>query len=186
FASRRRPTLSLFPTRRSSDLWRPTTQGRRRRDWSTLGRAPVIRAGTLVPRPGPVGDWPEAGHFGSAAASAQVVVPDEASGHGAVRTPALPDRLELVRSGRGGGPAQVPDTHLARPVAGGPHIGAAQGGEEVHVGGPRPYPDLAEEAPANLVVGEGLETVEVQTPFQHRRGQELQVPLLLAGEAGAS
>src|SRR5690606_40596598 len=99
FASRRRPTLSLFPTRRSSDLWRPTTQGRRRRDWSTLGRAPVIRAGTLVPRPGPVGDWPEAGHFGSAAASAQVVVPDEASGHGArseEHTSELQSRENLV------------------------------------------------------------------------------------------
>ena len=154
---------------------RPQAAGPVRRATSKAWRRTARRADAAA-RPAP--------RLSPAAAARQVVVPEQARGHGAPGPPRLTDRAELVGTGPMAESLDLADRLRERDVADRPHIGPPEDHQQVDRR--RPAADAGDrlELDADDVVIEGGQPLEVERSRSRSRvGQRPAVAGLLPAEA---
>ena len=110
-------------------------------------------------------------------------MPEEAGGDGAEGFPRSAHLFEFFGRGAFAELFYFLDGGGEREIADGPDVGAAQGAEEINVGGPAADPFEGDEFFAGVVVVKFVQRVEIELFLLHGFGEQARVVRFLAAEA---
>jgi len=117
------------------------------------------------------------------AAFGEVGVPEEAGGDGAEGLPRCAHFFEFFGRGAFAEIFYFLDGGGEREIAGRPNVGAAEGAEEINVGGPAADSFQGDEFFASVIVVKRVESVEIELVLVDGAGEEARIVRFLAAEA---